>query len=76
VSGGRLIPNAAEVKTQWYDPQRNSANFVVLSSGVAGYPGFTRERAVLATFGPPARTYRVGSDTVLVWNKNLLSELS
>jgi hypothetical protein len=31
--------------------------------------------AVLATFGQPARTYHVGSDTILVWNKNLLSEL-
>jgi hypothetical protein len=40
-----------------------------------GYPGFTQERAVLATFGQPARTYHVGSYTVLVWDKNLLSEL-
>ncbi len=37
--------------------------------------GFTQERAVLATFGKPARTYRVGSYTVLVWNTNLLSDL-
>jgi len=37
--------------------------------------GFTQERAVLATFGKPARTYRVGSCTVLVWNTNLLSDL-
>jgi hypothetical protein len=31
---------------------------------------------VLATFGKPARTYHVGSYTILVWNSNLLSELS
>jgi hypothetical protein len=42
---------------------------------VAGYPGFSSERAVLATFGQPARTYRVGSYTILVWNRNLLREL-
>jgi hypothetical protein len=76
VSGGRLVPSGFEEKTQWYDPQRSSANFVVLSPGGGGYPGFTSERATLATFGQPARTYHVGSYTVLVWNKNLLSELS
>jgi hypothetical protein len=47
----------------------------VLSPGIAHYPGFTPEQAVLATFGPPARTYHVGSYTILIWNKNLLSEL-
>jgi len=40
--------------------------------GLAGYPGFTQERAVLATFGQPARTYHVGSYTILMWNRNLL----
>jgi hypothetical protein len=75
VSGGRLIPYAYESKADWYEPDRSTANFVVLSPGVAGYPGFTQERAVLATFGPPARTYHVGSYTILVWNKNLLTEL-
>ncbi len=75
LSGGRLIPSTFESKTQWYDPEQTSANFVVLFPGVAGYPGFTQERAVLATFGQPARTYRVGAYTVLVWNSNLLSDL-
>ncbi len=42
--------------------------------GGAGYPGFTQERAVLATFGKPERSYHVGSYTVLVWNSNLLSD--
>jgi hypothetical protein len=74
--GGRLVASNYEAKASWYTPDRNTANFVVLSPGVAGYPGFTSERAALATFGQPARTYHVGSDTILVWNKNLLSELS
>ena len=74
--GGRLVPSTYESKADWYDPDRNTANFVVLSPGVvAGYPGFSPERAVLATFGKPARTYHVGSYTVLVWNSNLLREL-
>ena len=74
-SGGRLVPSTFEAKAQWYDPDRNTANFVVLFPGVAGYPGFTQEQAALATFGKPARTYHVGSYTVLVWNTNLLREL-
>ena len=72
---GRLVASNYEAKASWYDPGRNAANFVVLAPGGGGYPGFTSERAVLATFGPPARTYHVGSDTILVWNKNLLSDL-
>jgi hypothetical protein len=73
--GERLIPSTFESNAGWYDPDRNTANFVVLFPGVAGYPGFSSERAVLATFGQPARTYRVGSYTILVWNRNLLREL-
>ena len=74
-SGGRLVSSTYETKADWYDPGRSTANFVVLSPGVAGYPGFTLERAVLATFGKPARTYHVGSYTILFWNENLLGKL-
>src|SRR6516165_8819343 len=74
-SGGRLVAGHYESKADWYDPDRNTANFVVIDPGVTGYPGFTLERAVLATFGAPARTYHVGSYTVLVWNENLLGKL-
>jgi hypothetical protein len=72
---GRLLPSNVESDWAWYTPARNSANFVVLSRGVPGYPGFASKRAVLATFGPPARTYHFGIYTVLIWHKNLLSEL-
>jgi hypothetical protein len=74
-SDARLTPGTRESKAQWYDPGPNTANFIVLFPGLAGYPGFTQERAVLATFGRPGRTYRVGSCTILVWNRNLLREL-
>jgi len=73
---GRLVPSSFEGKAEWYDPRRNTASFVVLFPGVAEYSGFTEEWAVLATFGKPARTYHVGAYTVLVWDKNLLRELS
>jgi hypothetical protein len=76
VARGQIAPGKIEVKGDWYDPARSSANFVVLSPGIEGYPGFAGpgvERAMLATFGPPARTYRVGTCTVLVWDQNLLT---
>jgi hypothetical protein len=74
-SGAGLTPSARESKARWYDPDRNTADFVVLFPGEGGYPGFTQERAALATFGQPERTYHVGSYTILVWNRNLLRAL-
>jgi hypothetical protein len=74
-SGARLTPVTRESKAQWYDPGRSTANFIVLFPGVAGYPGFTQQRAALTTFGQPQRTYHVGSYTILVWDRNLLREL-
>jgi hypothetical protein len=65
----RLIPGNWQGNSSWYDPQRESANFVVLAGPVPGLP------AVLATFGPPARQYRVGQYLILTWNKNLLADL-
>jgi len=76
VSGGRVVPYATEYRPAWFDPHLASANFVVLTPSTAsGYPGFTRKRAVLATFGPPAHVYHTGKYEVLVWNKNLLTQL-
>ena len=74
-SGGLIASNLYESKAAWYQPDHNYASFVVLFPGVTGYPGFTAKRAVLATFGTPARTYHLGRYQVLVWHKNLLREL-
>jgi hypothetical protein len=75
--GGRVVPYHTEYKTAWYDPRQSSANFVVIARNApTDYPGFTNEPAVLATFGKPARVYYVGSRyEVLVWNRNLLTDL-
>ncbi|HEY2442531.1 MAG TPA: hypothetical protein VGI31_05315 [Streptosporangiaceae bacterium] len=75
VHDGRLIHGTLETKAQWFNPDRSSANFVVIFPGSGAYPGFTGTQAVLATFGPPARTYHVGRYQVLVWDGNLLREL-
>ena len=73
--GDRVARVRYESKASWYEPAHSTANFVVLSPGTPGFPGFTSAAAVLDTFGPSARSYRVGRDTVLVWNKNLLLDL-
>jgi hypothetical protein len=74
-AGGLVVPYHWNSSSRWYDSRLGSANFVVLSPGTPEYPGFDDAHAVLATFGRPARTYRVGSYTVLVWHRNLLSDL-
>jgi hypothetical protein len=72
---GRIAAAPYESKAAWYDPARATANFVVLSHGIPGFPGFNSAKAVAATFGSPARTYQAGPYKVLVWNRNLLSDL-
>jgi hypothetical protein len=74
VSGDRVIPVPWQRKTAWYDPKRSRADFVVLSGGIDGYPGFAPRQAVLATFGEPARAYHVGRYTIWYWHRNLLEE--
>jgi hypothetical protein len=71
-----LTPGVREDDSAWYDPARATVNFVLLYPGSAVFPGFTDRAVALATFGKPARTYRVDGFTVLVWpHANLLTEL-
>ncbi|HYZ52663.1 MAG TPA: hypothetical protein VE733_04030 [Streptosporangiaceae bacterium] len=64
-----------EAKGSWYDPRSQRANFVVFDS----LPGFRRHwepySLVRKYFGVPARTYRFGPYTVMVWDKNLLASI-
>jgi len=75
VDGTRIVPYKWNSDAAWYDPRQASANFVVFAPGTAEYPGWTANRAVLATFGPPAYSYRVGAYRILVWHQNLLRDL-
>ena len=70
----KLVPTVWDTKLQWYDPRTQSANFVVLG-GPHGFSRSADKGLVLATFGPPARSTRVGPYEVLVWTKNLLADL-
>jgi hypothetical protein len=71
----RLVHGVLESDSAWYSPARSYVNFVVFAPGAPGYTAFRAPQATVATFGPPARTYHVGRDTVLVWNYNLLTRL-
>jgi len=73
--GLRVTGDYWEVRSDWYQPTTNDATFIVL---VPSPPGFTRYPTIASvrhTFGQPARIYYLGSDTILVWNKNLLADL-
>jgi hypothetical protein len=73
--GTGLAADRYESKADWYNPAHSRANFVVLFRGIPGFPGFTDTAGALNTFGKPARTYQVGPYKILVWNRNLLTEL-
>ena len=75
-SGGGIGAHPGEVNDAWFDPRRSAARFVVLSPGEPEYPGYADYRAVSATWGAPARVYRVGQYTIWYWpKKNLLSTI-
>jgi len=76
IAGGRVAGIGSwNYKTAWYDPGVSAADFVVLGPGTFGSSVATARSAILATFGPPARTYDVSGFTVLWWHKNLLADV-
>jgi hypothetical protein len=70
-----LGPDLWLAKPAWYDPTAQQANFVVLSS-TPGFKNNWEPRALVAkVFGRPAHVYNFGPYTVMVWDKNILSDL-
>ena len=74
-AGGGLVPYRWEAKAPWYDPRTQYANFVVLQNQAGFFNDWHPAGETLATFGPPAQTFRTGPFTVLVWRQNLLPAL-
>jgi hypothetical protein len=64
-----------ESNASWYDPAVHYANFVILDPGTPSYHVDGTWSMIRATWGNPARWYRVGPYRVLVWHKNLLTGL-
>jgi hypothetical protein len=74
-SRSHLVPYRWESESSWYDPGRQSANFVALVSVPRRNLNLVWLGQMMRTFGRPARTYHFGRYTVLVWNYNLLTRL-
>lgn len=66
---GAFVPEAWGSKAQWYEASSVDMNFVVTGGPRNQISTVTAERA----FGAPARTYQVGSYTILVYDYNLLT---
>jgi hypothetical protein len=73
--GQQITGDYWEVQSAWYNPKRNDANFIVLVPSPPGFKRYPTVASVRATFGQPARIYYVGSYTIIVYAKNLLTDL-
>lgn len=62
-------------KADWYNPKQHRANFVIMDSQPGNFSHWEPYLLVKRYFGTPARTYRLGWYTIMVWNKNLLADL-
>ena len=70
-----LEPDLWLAKSAWYDPTTQQANFVVLSS-TPGFENNWEPRALVSKyFGRPAHIYNFGPYTVMVWDRNILSDV-
>jgi hypothetical protein len=76
-AGRKVRVLAWEAKKSVYDRRRRDASFFIYSPLDARSAPFDSPSPAeaRATFGPPAQTYQVAGDTVLVWPTNLLADL-
>jgi hypothetical protein len=71
-----LAPRWWMSKDSWYDPASAQANFLIIDTEPGFATGWTQQQ-IDAKFGKPTRVYHTeGTITVLVWNHNLLKDLS
>ena len=75
LSNGALTrPLPRELKSDWYSPASQYADFYVANDVNPGNSA-AEEAAAVRTFGPPAQVLHPAGYTVLVWHKNLLAGL-
>jgi hypothetical protein len=65
-----LAPYSWETDSRQFDPATHQANFVIVSPYLA-----VTKAVAIKTFGPPATVYHFQAYTIMVWHKNLLSDL-
>jgi hypothetical protein len=74
--GSQITGDYWEVQASWYDPKTSDASFIVLTPSPPGFRHYPTVASVRATFGQPLRIYDVDSYTVIVYDKNLLADLT
>ncbi|MGO9079347.1 MAG: hypothetical protein ACLQDY_09940 [Streptosporangiaceae bacterium] len=74
--GHAMSRSTWEADARWFRPGAPAASFVVLTPPGPAVPPYPWITSVRAAFGQPARIYYTGSYTILVWDKNLLPELT
>jgi hypothetical protein len=70
-----LRPDLWMAESGWYNPKQHYANFLVLDSQPGNFSHWEPYWLVSKYFGRPARTYRTGPYTIMVWHRNLLKAL-
>jgi len=70
-----LVTTPWETDASWYIPQRHDARFVIWAPRTNCVNVCLSIADLRRQFGPPAMTYRVGRYRVLVWRKNLLTNV-
>jgi hypothetical protein len=70
------LPYTWIARANWYDPAASRATFVIAVPGSTGNAYAFPETGVQRAFGKPAREYRVGQYVIMVWDKNLLLQVS
>ena len=72
-SGGKVIPFGWETNRSWFDPTQHDATFVISSNSTT--PGTITPAFAELHLGRPAAVYKVAGRLILVYSKNLLTEL-
>lgn len=71
-----LTPYAWELNRALLDSRANYVNFLVASAPRSEGAATVTTRQAIATFGPAYRSYRYAGYEILVWRKNLLTDLA
>jgi len=75
-AGAGFRPNLWEINQAWYSPRMHVATFAVLpGTEPASWPQTANGAVLTHRYGRPVRVYAVAGDTVLVWQRNLLTGL-
>jgi hypothetical protein len=73
--GTKIASDYWEVRTDWFNPHRGYANFIVLVPAPPGFKRYPTVRSVRATFGQPNHIYYLGAYTIATFSNNLLTRL-